>query len=61
MIIPELCIRSNQGGIDMSTLVAYFSAERGTTAKVAKDLAAQMQFPVITLRKEIVVTWHTAE
>ena len=37
----------------MSTLVAYFSAEAGTTAKVAKDLAKKIGADLFEIKPEI--------
>ena len=36
----------------MSTLVAYFSAEAGTTAKVAKDLAKKIGADLFEIKPE---------
>lgn len=36
----------------MSTLITYFSAEAGTTAKVAKDLAAKLGANIFEIKPE---------
>ena len=41
-----------QEGQHMSTLITYFSAEAGTTAKVAKDLAAKLHADLFEIKPE---------